>query len=194
MEAACRVPLGWSIGAEGLVSPWSTLEQPSWPAEARAEGPWACIKTGRPVLLAGEQVKMTVEPVPPVKEVEFSNPDGDGEFKITLTNTGKEAATIPALLKQGDEILWRESLVIVCQGKGYAVPGAAGVKAETEPVQLAAGESLSTTVNVLGLDGPEWPRGGYRIEFQFCLGEVGESYSLYYMSRHHDPLRAKFKP
>jgi len=44
-------------------------------------------------------------------------------------------------------------------------------------------------VNALALKGPEWPRGGYRIEFQFCLGEQSSTQSFYYMSRHHDKLR-----
>ena len=32
---------------------------------------------------------------------------------------------------------------------------------------------------------------GYRIEFQFCLGEKSQVKSLYYMSKHHDKLRQK---
>ena len=39
------------------------------------------------------------------------------------------------------------------------------------------------------LKGLEWPRGGYRIEFKFILGELAVTKSLYYMSRHHDKLR-----
>ena len=34
-------------------------------------------------------------------------------------------------------------------------------------------------------------RGGYRIEFRFCLGELAVTKSMYYMSRHHDKLRAQ---
>ena len=48
-------------------------------------------------------------------------------------------------------------------------------------------------VNVLRLQGPEWPRGGDRIEFQFCLGEKGVTQSFFYFSKHHDPLRAKLQ-
>ena len=39
------------------------------------------------------------------------------------------------------------------------------------------------------LDGPEWPRGGYRIEFTFCLGEKANTQSFYYLSKHHDAVR-----
>jgi len=39
--------------------------------------------------------------------------------------------------------------------------------------------------------GPTWPQGGYRIEFQFCLGEKSQTMSFYYMTRHHDPIRRR---
>ena len=34
-----------------------------------------------------------------------------------------------------------------------------------------------------------WPKGGYRIEFQFCLGEKSATKSFYYLSKHHDAIR-----
>ena len=55
---------------------------------------------------------------------------------------------------------------------------------------LRAGESISGTANALKLEGPEWPRGGYRIEFRFCLGEKASNQSFYYFSKHHDAIRA----
>jgi hypothetical protein len=99
--------------------------------------------------------------------------------------------TVPALLSDGKAPLWNESLVILCQKKVYAVPGAKGVTKPAKPTVLKPGEELSGVVNVLKLQGPEWPKGGYRIEFQFCLGEKGVTKSFYYLSKHHDPLRAK---
>jgi hypothetical protein len=60
-------------------------------------------------------------------------------------------------------------------------------------VTLKAGQSISTVVNALALEGPTWPKGGYRIEFQFCLGERSSKQSFYYMSRHHDAIRAASK-
>ena len=55
---------------------------------------------------------MSAEPVPPVKEIKWTNPDGDGEYKITVTNTTDQPIEVPALLSDGDKILWKESLVI----------------------------------------------------------------------------------
>ena len=96
---------------------------------------------------------------------------------------------VPALLSAGGKILWEESLVILCQDKAYACPGAKGVSGKVEPTTLAPHQAASTTVNVLLLQGPEWPQGGYRIEFRFCLGEKSRTQSLYYMTKHHGKLR-----
>ena len=104
--------------------------------------------------------------------MKFGNPDGDGEFRLTVKNTTDKQVTVPALLTDGKEVLWKESLLIVCQGKTYTIPGSKGVRANPRPVVLEPGKSVSTVVNALTLSGPEWPRGGYRIEFVFALGEA----------------------
>jgi RNA polymerase sigma factor (sigma-70 family) len=187
-ELACSVPQGWSVENGRLLSPWANLGRQGWPAEAKGKGPFLCAETGRPALFVGPGVEFTAEPVPP-KVVKPGNPDGDGEYRITVKNVTDKPATIPALLSQGKEILWDESLVILCQNKVYTIPGARGVAKPPQPTVLQPGESVSGVVNVLRLQGPEWPRGGYRIEFQFCLGEKSVLKSFYYTSKHHDPLR-----
>ena len=45
-----------------------------------------CATTGRPALMAGGGVSFAVEKMPPAKAIKFRNPDGDGEYKVTLTN------------------------------------------------------------------------------------------------------------
>src|SRR5262249_25938618 len=112
-------------------------------------------------------------------------------YRVTVKNVTDKSVTVPALLRAGDKILWDESLVILCQGKAYPVPGARGVKEATKAVVLKPGQEVSTVVNALKLQGPEWPRGGYRIEFQFVLGEKSDTQSFYYLSRHHDAIRAQ---
>lgn len=188
---ATMLPLGWSFRDGKLSSPWAALGSKAWPASQREKGFLACSKTGRPVLLSGPAAEFTVTPVPPVKEVKFSNPDGDGEYKITVTNKTTKPLRIPALRQAKGKILWSESLVILCQKKTYPVPASAGLSMPTEATVLKPGKSVSTVVNALALNGPEWPRGGYRIAFQFCLGEQSNVQSFYYMSRHHDPIRDK---
>ncbi|MFP6672080.1 MAG: hypothetical protein VB857_11750 [Pirellulaceae bacterium] len=188
---ATMLPLGWSFRDGKLSSPWAALGKEAWPASQRKSGFLACSQTGRPVLLAGPDVQFTVAPVPPVKKVKFSNPDGDGQYKITLSNTTDKPVTVPALRSAKGKLLWLESIVILCQKTTYPAPGSQGLSSPTEPVVLKPGESVSTVVNALTLQGPEWPRGGYRIAFQFCLGEQSNVQSFYYLSRHHDPIREK---
>lgn len=202
VELACAVPAGWSVEDGKLVCPWAGLGDAAWPADAElpedampAPG-LACARTGRPALRAGHGVKFEVEPAPPQKEIKWTNPDGDGEYVLTVTNPGEEPLAVPGLLTAGDEILWDECLLILCQDKVYTIPGCEGVaaaagEAELEPLVLEPEQSVSTTVNALALDGPEWPRGGYRIEFQFCLGEKAVRRSFYYKSDHHDRIRER---
>ena len=161
----------------------------AWTAKIDSKAKLSCSVTGRPALMVGGKAEFAVEKVPPKIDVKWSNPDGDGEYKITLSNPTDKAITVPALLSQDGKILWADSLVILCQGKVYTCPGCKPVTDKVEPTKIAPGKSVSTVVNALQLKGPEWPRGGYRIEFQFCLGEKSEVKSFYYRSKHHDPIR-----
>ena len=192
-KQVCALPAGWTVKDGKLVSPWATLGKDAWsiPGGAGDMKGLRCSATGRPVLLAGAEVALTVNAVPPVKAIQWTNPDGDGEYKITITNKSDKPVEVPALLTDGKDILWNESIVIECQGKSYVVPGSKGVSSVVKAATLKPGESVSTVINALKLQGPQWPQGGYRIEFQFCLGEHSSVQSFYYMSRHHDGLRAK---
>ncbi len=193
IKLACELPLGWSAVDGKLTSPWAAQKERAWPKAQRIDAKLVCSVTGRPALLAGADAAFAVEKVAPAKAIEFTNPDGDGEYKITVTNPTDKPLTISALRTDGKRILWKESLVILCQGKAYSIPGSVGLLTQTQPVVLKPGESLDTVINALELEGPEWPRGGYRIEFQFCLGEKSASQSFYYMSRHHDLIRNRLK-
>ena len=193
------LPLGWTYKpghpAE-VLSPWAGLGKQAWQATSGPKSPAAlvCSKTARPALLAGEGVKLTIEPVPPKREVKWTNPDGDGEYKITVTNTTDQALDVPALLSDAQgKILWEASLVVLCQGKAYPCPGFSGVTGAVAAARLEPKASVSTVVNALRLEGPDWPQGGYRIEFQFCVGEKARTHSFYYMTRHHGPIRQQLK-
>lgn len=189
--ARLALPRGWTTDRDGKpLSPWPGDSGP-WPLSN--PGTPVCVRSGRPALLCGRDIALGTEKVPPRKEIKWTNPDGDGLYKITVTNSSPtETRVVEALLRDPEDgILWDESIVIICQGKSYVVPGSKGAGRDALPVKLKPGESVSGVVNALALKGPEWPRGGYRIEFQFCLGELGETQSFYYMSRHHDGIREK---
>ena len=193
VKLACELPLGWKMINGKVTSPWVAQKNRAWPKAQKVDAKHLCATTGRPALMAGGGVSFAVEKMPPAKAIKFRNPDGDGEYKVTITNPTKAPLTIPALRTDGKRILWKESLVILCQGKTYPIPGSVGLLVPTKPVTLKPGQSLSTVIHALALEGPQWPRGGYRIEFQFCLGEKSGTQSFYYYSSHHDPIRESLK-
>ncbi|MBT7741740.1 MAG: hypothetical protein HN727_08070 [Opitutae bacterium] len=192
IRLACALPLGWSGKAGAVTSPWVGLKL-KWPPNLKEGAKHFCTATGRPALGFGIGATFAVEKVPPEVDVKWANPDGDGEYRLTVANSGDKPVVIPALRKLGGKVLWNESVVILCQGKTYPAPNAKGLSVVTSPVTLKPGQKLSGIINPLALEGPEWPKGGYRISFQICLGERSSTQSFYYMSRHHDGIRAKLK-
>ncbi|MCP4378976.1 MAG: hypothetical protein GY794_22715 [bacterium] len=193
---AVSLPLGWSKtkGTGKLISPWADLGDKAWPkSEPKVKDAKVCSVTGRPALLAPAGVSMKVEKVPPARKIKWINPDGDGKYTVIITNDTDKPVTVPALLSDDKGILWNESLVILNQNKVRLLPGAKGLKTLPKPTVLKPKQSVMTVVNVLGLQNINWPRGGYRIEFQFCLGQLSVTKSLYYMSRHHDNIRQAAK-
>tara|TARA_B100001123_G_C15289536_1_gene1016956 strand:- start:245 stop:1339 length:1095 start_codon:yes stop_codon:yes gene_type:complete len=192
IRLSCVLPLGWTSQGGKVLSPWSGLKG-KWPASQKEGATHFCAMTGRPALMVGSGASFSVEKVPPQVAIKWTNPDGDGEYKVTLSNPSKAPVTIPALRKMGNKILWEESLVVLCQGKPYPAPGASGILGVSSPVTLNPGQTVSGIVNPLALEGPQWPRGGYRITFQVCLGEMSSSQSFYYMSKHHDKIRGLLK-
>jgi len=214
---------GW-VAAEGSIRcPWADLGAKAWaPAAgstiASLKDTPSCSVTGRPVLKCGGAVRLSGRMVPPDSAAdptapskggkpkgqwpggwfEWTNPDGDGEYRVTLTNDGTEDVSVPALVRIGNEPRWAASLLIECGRRMYQMPSeeadapsAAALAGEVvHPTELKPGESVSTTINMLRLEGPEWPRGGSRLEFTVWLGELScGPFSFYYMSSHHDTLR-----
>ena len=193
IKLACELPMGWVHAKGKFTSPWAAQKGRAWPKSQKVDAKYFCSVTGRPVLMVGSEVVYQVEKVPPIKAIKWTNPDGDGQYKVTITNPTKKPVTVEALRTIGKRILWKESMVILCQDKTYTVPGSVGLLRPTESLVLKPGQTISTVLNALELNGPTWPRGGYRIEFKFCLGEKSSTQSFYYMSRHHDVIRDALK-
>jgi hypothetical protein len=219
----CSLPFGWTADGGAIRSPFGAWSPPEGSAVAAAADAPVCSATGRPVLQCGAGLALTGAMVPPASAEdptavskggktkgawpggwhEWTNPDGDGEYQLTLTNTTDAEVTVPALLKVGteEEPRWAASALVECGRRCYPLPfppsdaAAAAAGADISgvavaPTVLGPGESVATVVNVLALEGPEWPRGGSRLEFNFWLGDLNcGPFSLYYMSSHHDTLR-----
>jgi hypothetical protein len=181
------IPVGWVLENGKPVSPWSSLGDRAKIPGMKADQ--VCAISGRPALLAGQGIRISVEQVLPKEVKKFQNPFGDGEFKVTVTNAGKEAVEVRALLADGGKILWDDSLVFLEGGRHHVLPpsGAAGKVARG--VTLKPGESVTGVVNTLRLRGVPWPRGGSRVNFQFCLGELTAQNFFYYYSKLHDAMR-----
>jgi hypothetical protein len=185
---AASLPIGWTLQEGRPVSPWSTLGKLLWPEkEPVLMGP-ACPISGRPALLCGKEIAVATEQVIAANPKPFDNPYGDGQFKITVSNKGKEPAKIHALLTDGKTIFWEDSLVFVVEGKLFIHPKS-GRATGFKPVELKPGESVSGAVDTLPLRGVAWPRGGSRVNLQICLGEKSSTNFFYYSSKFHDPLR-----
>lgn len=184
------LPSGWKIEGEKILSPWASVKGYQWPANAPKPAGAVCAVTGRPALLAGEKIEFTVTQVPPKNPQKFKNDYGDGLFEVSVKNTSDQLVEVPALLTDGQKILWEESIVFCVQGQPKLLPGA-GKSKNLQPVRLRPGEKVSGTINTLLLDGVEWPRGGWRVYFDFCLGEKSTSNFFYYFSAWHDRLRAE---
>ncbi len=86
-RAEASLPLGWRREGGKPISPWVDLGKAAWPEGAGVpEGAPVCSTTGRPALLAGDGVRLTVTPVPAEKKIKWTNPDGDGLFRVTVAN------------------------------------------------------------------------------------------------------------
>lgn len=187
LEAVRKIaalPIGWTHKDGKPLSPWAKIDGYRWPNSKLMQ----CSVTQHPAI-ANPNVTMKVEPViDPAKQIKWTNPDGDGEFRITLTNSA-DGRVLSGLFQVDGEVQWDQSLLILCQGKAHVLPGTTKPDSSIIVHYLEPGESVSTMVNVLELDGVAWPRGGSRVEFLFAVGSRGSTHSFYYMSRHHDKLR-----
>jgi len=147
---------------------------------------------------AGENVpagvSFTAEPILPAKIRRYRNPFGDGEFKITLSNTTDAPVTLPMLRQhEGAEApAWDEALVFITGGNSQLIGQERDGESDrtSEPVTLAPGESISTRVNLLRLRDVNWPGGG-RVGTTIGLADRASYAMFYYHARHHGPMRAK---
>jgi len=193
-----KMPLGWSKQLSNnnstddtYISPWPESPEPiDWHNHRLYLNSTKCSKSGRPLLVSGDDVTLECEPVESSNFIEFANPDGDGLFKLTVTNTSDETVQIPALLRDPNtkEILWEESVYVITNTGNHFFPGF-GHARETEATELGPKESVSAVLDTLTLKDMQWPQGGWRLQLTFCLGEKASDGSFYYIDSHHDAIR-----
>jgi hypothetical protein len=112
------LPLGWTFKDGKPLSPWAKIDGYRWPNSKLMQ----CAVTQHPAVL-NPNVTMKVEPIiDPAKQIKWTNPDGDGEFRITLTNSA-DGRVLSGLFQVDGEVQWDQSLLILCQGKAHVLPG-----------------------------------------------------------------------
>ena len=146
-KAAAALPLGWKLDGEQAISPWAKLGEDAWPRVTEVTSMLRCSKSDRPGLLVGPGIALSVEQVIPKEVVEFHNPYGDGEFKVTVANTSDQQIEIPALLTDGKHVLWSNSLIII-NGEAALLPPTAKKLTAVQSVALDPGESVSGIIIV----------------------------------------------
>lgn len=193
VRLSCSLPLGWKVQDGKIFSPWADLKF-EWPSELEqdGEGEFKCSSTSRPALDWNPKATMAITKVPSVYQTNY-NRDGDGEIRLKISNFTKAPLEIPALRRIGKKILWKESLVVLIQDRAFRLPGSKGINMATEPVVLAPGQEITTTINPLRIRDAAWPSttSVLRMNFRFCLGKHQvKEYFTYYKS-HHDKIRSK---
>lgn len=184
------VPAGWTWEKDKPVSPWAELKEKAWPKDGPKLADVVCGKCGRPALMVGDGVEVTVAQVPAKNPQKFKNDMyGDGTFKITVKNATKKDVTVPAVLTNGKDVLWADSVLFLYKDKPLVLPTAGKVTKDTKPLELKAGEEVSGEVNALLLDGVEWPKGGSRVYFDIAVGDRAVNNFFYYFSNLHDGMR-----
>jgi hypothetical protein len=185
------LPAEWTVAGGKPLSPWAVAGSRAWPKDGPAFDVPACAKTGRPALLCGAGVSLKAEPVPAKNPIEAkTDKQGDGTFRVALTNTTKEEGTVAGLLTDGQGgVLWTDSLLVKTGGKVFALPGGGKVTKDSRPLVLKAGEAVTIDVNTLAVAGVAWPRVGQRVTFDFLLGEKVATAFFYFFPVPHDALR-----
>ena len=190
-----KMPLGWNRQDNGRYeSAWqhSHAKHIKWhenPCFAQHE---KCAKTGRPLLITSDEISVSCEPVHAAQTKEYQNPDGDGVFKLTVTNNSNRPIEIPALLRdrRSKKVLWEESVFVITDAGNHFFPGH-GQARDVEATLLEPHESISTKLDTLTLHGLSWPQGGWRLNLRFCLGDQATEGNYYYFTDHHESIRKK---
>lgn len=190
-----KIPLGWNQKSNGKYeSPWqySHTKKVKWYNHQRFADSDKCVKTGRPLLITPDSITLSCQPVPAIHTNEYQNPDGDGVFKLIVTNNSNHPVEIPALLRDSHskKILWEESIFVITDTGNHFFPGH-GQARDVEPVELEPEQSVSVQLDTLTLHGLAWPQGGWRLHLRFCLGDKAVEGNYYYFTNHHESIRKK---
>jgi hypothetical protein len=191
VRRATSLPVGWSLAGDRPVSPWPNPVRLVEDSGASPGPRDLCSVSGRPALRAGKGIALRAEPVEPGRPGAAPDAEAFGRFRVTVTNAASRATVVPALLTDGKEVCWGESLIVLHAWRPCRVPTAAAT-GTLRPLRLGPGESVGTIVDLLTLQGVDWPDEGpvssnARLYFEFGLGELSCRTAI-----HYDPFDPDF--
>jgi hypothetical protein len=192
LRTLAALPLGWSINDGQLVSPWAAPDDKTHvdaPEPSVPRASYFCGRTGRPAWLTAPGLELRIEKLS--KAAPKAGVTDAAEFRIELTNTGRELVTVPALPERAGKALWNESLLIqigetlFTLGDWRAVLASGGVLAAT---RLSPGARVSTTVDLWPMlskvAGPN--QGAGNLSVAVFLGDLADETFYYYRRVVHD--------
>ena len=193
------LPYGWSLNEDGEpLSPWSGLGNQAHMGDD--EPALRCDDSERGFSPADEGLTLMAGKIP----AEFQNSynrDGNGYFRLSLRNPTEFPLSIPALRRNKEGILWRESLVCLISTSSGATANAVCLPRfsslqelkDTEATVLEPGEEVSTIVNPLLFSSFPSISGYSQLTLRFCLGKTFAQSTFYFNSSYHEKIRLKLK-
>ena len=202
IKSLLDLPYGWTLNKQGKVlSPWSEYGEQSHMGDANALV--VCSGPGRGYSPAEEGLTLSVSKIPSeFLQINNSNRDGDGSFSLKLRNSTEFPLSIPALRRNQDGILWKESLACLVSSttssitnNSVCLPKFSSLQdlKNTEPTTLEPGQEISTTVNPLLFSNFPEIAGYSQLSFRFCLGKTVALSTFYYNASYHDKIKLRIR-
>ncbi len=202
IKSLLDLPYGWTLNKQGKVlSPWSKYGEQAHMGDANALV--VCSGSGRGYSPADEGLTLSVSKIPSeFLQINNSNRDGDGFFSLKLRNSTEFPLSIPALRRNQDGVLWKESLVCLVSSttssitnNSVCLPKFSSLQdlKNTEPTTLEPGQEISTTVNPLLFSNFPEIAGYSQLSFRFCLGKTVALSTFYYNASYHDKIKLRIR-
>ena len=202
IKSLLDLPYGWTLNKQGKVlSPWSKYGEQAHMGDANALV--VCSGSGRGYSPADEGLTLSVSKIPSeFLQINNSNRDGDGFFSLKLRNSTEFPLSIPALRRNQDGVLWKESLACLVSSttssitnNSVCLPKFSSLQdlKNTEPTTLEPGQEISTTVNPLLFSNFPEIAGYSQLSFRFCLGKTVALSTFYYNASYHDKIKLRIR-
>ena len=202
IKSLLDLPYGWTLNKQGkALSPWSEYGEQAHMGDANALV--VCSGSGRGYSPADEGLTLSVSKIPSeFLQINNSNRDGDGFFSLKLRNSTEFPLSIPALRRNQDGILWKESLACLVSSttssitnNSVCLPKFSSLQdlKNTEPTTLEPGQEISTTVNPLLFSNFPEIAGYSQLSFRFCLGKTVALSTFYYNASYHDKIKLRIR-